>query len=156
MPDRARHLWGWLQTPPGIRVVRYTMVSATMMTFSLVMVGIVYGVLRLWSPVPCTIFANVTAVFPSYWLHHRWTWGKRGRSHVSQELLPFWVLSAAIIAFSAVAANAARSLSHTSHMDHLGQTILVLSADVISFAIFWLLELVVFNRSFRVHRFETA
>ncbi len=47
-------------------------------------------------------------------------------------------------------------LSHTSHMDHLGQTILVLIADVISFTIFWLLELVVFNRSFRVHRFETA
>ena len=52
MPDRARRLWGWLQTPPGIRIVRYTMVSATTMTFSLVMVGIVYGDLRLWSPVP--------------------------------------------------------------------------------------------------------
>jgi putative flippase GtrA len=117
---------------------------------SLSVLGLVFGVLRLWSEVPSTIFANVCAAFPSYWLNRRWAWGKAGRSHVLKEVLPFWVMSAASIAFSMIGAALARYVGHRLQLDHLEQTALVLFANVTSFAIFWVLKLMVFNRTFKV------
>ena len=49
---------------------------------------------------PSAIFANAVATFPSYWLNRRWAWGKSGRSHFMKEIVPFWAMSAAGIAFS--------------------------------------------------------
>src|SRR5579875_3225542 len=104
MSDEIRRLWEWLQTPQGRKLFRYTMVSVISTAVSLVVLGLLFGVLRVWSEVPDTVAANVVAAFPSYWLNRAWAWGKRGRSHLVKEVLPFWVMSAASIAFSMVGA----------------------------------------------------
>lgn len=150
MSDLLLRVWAWLHTHEGRKLFRYTMVSVISTAVSLFTLGIVFGVLRVWTEVPSTVFANVVAAFPSYWLNRKWAWGKGGRSHLVKEVLPFWVMSAASIAFSMVGAQVARDVGRDWHLAHLEQTVLVLGANVLSFGIFWVLKLMVFNRTFKV------
>lgn len=150
MSDEILRLWAWLHTSQGRKLFRYTMVSVVSTGVSLVVLALMFGVLRLWSEVPDTVAANVVAAFPSYWLNRAWVWGKTGRSHLVKEVLPFWVLAAASIAFSIIGAQLARDGGHRLHLGHLEQTLLVLVANVLSFGLFWILKLIVFNRTFKV------
>jgi len=154
MSDSIRRLWAWLHTHEGRKIFRYTMVSVISTAVSLIALAILYGVARLWSEVPDTVLANVIAAFPSYWLNRAWAWGKRGRSHVVKEVLPFWVMSAASIAFSVVGASVARYLGRRWHLDHLDRTGLVMLGNVVSFGIFWVAKLLLFNRLFHHEEIE--
>ncbi|MGH9045038.1 MAG: GtrA family protein [Acidimicrobiales bacterium] len=148
MPELVVRLLVWLTSNEGRKVVRYSMVSIISTAVSFSVLFIVYGVARLWTEVPSTVFANVVATFPSYWLNRNWAWGKTGRSHLIKEVVPFWVMSACGIAFSVVGASIARDLG-TGH-SHLIRTALVLIANLVSFGIFWVAKLAVFNRLFHV------
>jgi putative flippase GtrA len=124
------------------------MVSVISTGVSLVVIAIVYGVFHVWSEVPSTVFGNAVASFPSYWLNRRWAWGKHGRSHLLKEVVPFWAMAAAGIAFSIVGASIARHVAIKYNLDHFESTVLVLVANVASFAIFWVLKLFAFNKMF--------
>jgi uncharacterized membrane protein len=87
-------------------------------------------------------------------LNRRWSWGKSGRSHIRREVLPFWAISILGITFSALGAAYARHLVHTHHWSHLEDTGIVVGANLMSFAIFWILKLSIFNKIFRVDDFE--
>lgn len=150
MTEHLLKLRAWLHTREGQKIFRYTMTSVITTGVSLFVLAMVFGVLKLWSEVPSTIFANVVAAVPSYYLNRMWAWGKGGRSRLVKEVLPFWVMSAASISFSMVGAALARYFGHRWGLDHLEQTGLVLLANVLSFGIFWVLKLMVFNRTFRV------
>jgi putative flippase GtrA len=142
-------VYDWLHTHEGRKIFRYTMVSVISTGVSLFVIAIVYGVLHLWTEVPSTIFGNVVATFPSYWLNRKWAWGKHGRSHFMKEVVPFWTLAAIGIAFSIVGAAVARHISIKYGLDHFETTLLVLFANVLSFAVFWVAKLLMFNRMFR-------
>ena len=148
--DRLARLWAWLHTHEGRKIFRYSMVSVISTAVSFIVLFLVYGVARLWTEVPSTVFANGVATFPSYWLNRNWAWGKGGRSHLTREVLPFWTAAAAGIAFSMVGAAIARDLVQSYHLGHLAGTALVLIANVLSFGIFWVLKLMLFNRLFHV------
>lgn len=150
MTERLQRLWAWLHTPEGTKIFRYTMVSVISTGVSFTVLLLVYGVFRWWDEVASTVFANVVAVFPSYWLNRGWAWGKSGRSHLTREVLPFWVLSAAGIAFSVIGASLAHRVGHDHHLGHIELTALVLLANILSFGIFWILKLMLFNRLFHV------
>ncbi len=148
MPELIERLALWLNTKEGKKLFRYSMVSVISTGVSFTVLFLVYGVGRLWTEVPSTVFANVVATFPSYWLNRNWAWGKSGRSHLVREVIPFWVMSSLGIAFSIVGASIARhvGIGHS----HLVRTALVLFANVMSFGIFWVAKLMVFNRVFHV------
>ena len=150
MSETLDRLWAWLHTHEGRKIFRYSMVSVISTAVSFVVLFIVYGVLRLWSEVPSTVFANAVATFPSYWLNRSWAWGKSGRSHLTKEVLPFWSMSAIGIAFSIVGASIARHIGQTHNLDHAELTVVVLAANLVSFGIFWVLKLMLFNRLFHV------
>jgi putative flippase GtrA len=154
MGDIAGQVWAWLHTHEGRKLFRYTMVSVISTAVSFFVLALVYGVLRLWTEVPSTIFANAVATFPSYWLNRQWAWGKSGRSHFTKEVLPFWAMSAAGIAVSVVGASVARHIGNTYHLSHAEQTVIVLFANVMSFGVFWILKLMLFNRLFHVSELE--
>jgi putative flippase GtrA len=140
----------WLHTHEGRKLFRYSMVSVISTAVSLSVIAVVYGVFHVWSEVPSTIFGNFVATFPSYWLNRQWAWGKSGRSHFWKEVAPFWFMAAAGIAFSIIGASLARSVGHHFKMGHFELTVLVLLANVISFAVFWVVKLLIFNRLFKV------
>jgi putative flippase GtrA len=126
------------------------MVSVISTAVSTFVIVIVYGVAKLWTEVPSTIFGNAVATFPSYWLNRQWAWGKSGRSHFVKEVLPFWVMAALGIAFSIIGAALAHRIGVHFKLHHLELTVVVLVANVLSFAVFWVVKLLVFNRLFKV------
>jgi putative flippase GtrA len=91
----------------------------------------------------------VVATVPSYWLNRRWAWGKTGRSHFVKEVLPFWMMAGAGITVSIFGAALARHISTKYNLNHAESTALVLVANLMSFGIFWVLKLMLFNRLFQ-------
>ena len=148
MKNALVRLWRFCQTPQGLKVVRYTMVSMISALTSLVILTIVYGVLRLWSEVVSTLFANIMAGFPSYYLNRRWVWRKGGRSHIWRELLPFWVMSITGIGFALYTATLAHNFADAHHLQHLARTVLVVGANIAAFGILWILKFLILNRLF--------
>ena len=152
--DRIRSLYDWLHTHEGRKIFRYTMVSVISTIVSLSVIAVVYGVLHVWGEIESTIFGNAVATVPSYWLNRRWAWQKSGRSHMMKEIVPFWTMAALGIAFSNVGAAVARHIGIKYNFSHLELTVVVLVANVISFAIFWVAKLMVFNKMFKVELAE--
>jgi putative flippase GtrA len=148
MRNALARLWRFSRTPEGLKIVRYTLVSLISALTSLVLLTIVYGVLRLWSPVVSTLFTNLMAGIPSYILNRRWVWGKSGRSHFWREILPFLVMSITGIGFALYAASLAHNFASAHHLHHLAQTVLVVGANIAAFGILWLLKFIILNRLF--------
>jgi putative flippase GtrA len=148
--DRLHTFYAWLHTHEGRKLFRYTMVSVISTAVSLTVIAIVYGVIGWKSEVLSTVFGNAVATLPSYWLNRKWAWGKHGRSHFMKEIVPFWTMSALGIAFSIIGASVAKHIGKTHHLTHLELTALVLFANVVSFAVFWVVKLLVFNKMFKV------
>jgi putative flippase GtrA len=151
--SRLQAIYAWLHTHEGRKILRYSMVSVISTAVSLIVIAIVYGGLQIWTEVPSTVFGNAVATVPSYWLNRKWAWGKHGRSHFMKEIVPFFAVAAAGIAFSIIGASIARHLGIKYNLDHFEQTVLVLVANVMSFAIFWVLKLLLFNKLFQ-HELE--
>ena len=141
-------LWAIARTPQGIKVIRYTMVSVISALTSLVILVIVFGVLRLWGEVVSTLFANIMAGIPSYFLNRRWVWGKGGRSHLWREVLPFWVMSITGIGFALLTSTWAHNFAVDHHLQHLARTALVVGANIAAFGILWFLKFLILNRLF--------
>ena len=139
----------WANSHTGKKLIRYTMVSVITTIFSLTVLLLVFGVFQWWGQLGSTIFANEVAIVPSYYLNRRWAWGKTGRSHWGKEVLPFVTMSQMGIFVSMVGALYARHLDTQFHMSHLEATLVVLVANVLSFGIFWVLKLLLFNRLFK-------
>jgi putative flippase GtrA len=130
------------------------MVSGTSTAVSTVAISVLYGFKIIPSVILATLTGNLVASVPAYQLNRRWTWGKRGKSHIRKEIAPFWTLTFIGIAFSQLGALVARHEVRTHHWSHLLNTGLVLFANLASFAILWVLKLIVFNRIFRVETLE--
>jgi hypothetical protein len=71
-----------------------------------------------------------------------------------KEIVPFWTMAALGIAFSIIGAGVAHHIGVKYGLSHSELTVVVLVANVISFAIFWVAKLVVFNRMFKVELSE--
>ena len=70
-----------------------------------------------------------------------------------KEVVPFWIMAAFGIALSIVGAVLARHVAIKYQLDHIETTVVVLAANVLSFAVFWVLKLMAFNRLFH-HELE--
>ncbi|MGD0314152.1 MAG: GtrA family protein [Acidimicrobiales bacterium] len=148
MREAVMRLWRFCRTPEGLKLIRYTMVSAISALTSLVILTLVYGVFRLWTEVISTLFANIMAGFPSYFLNRRWVWKKGGRSHWWREVLPFWVMSITGIGFALVTSTWAHDFANAHHLHHLARTVLVVGANIAAFGTLWLLKFMILNRLF--------
>jgi putative flippase GtrA len=136
-------------------MVRYIVQSAITTAVSFIVLGIVYGVVKLWTEVPSTLFANLVAVVPSYYLNRNWVWGKGGRSHLWKEVVPFWAASLVGIGLSVLTSSEARHIGLTYFPHHHAErTALVEGANLLAFGILWVLKFLVFNRLFRDNALE--
>lgn len=154
MLTRLRSLHSWSKSHEGKKLIRFTLVSVVSTVTSFVAIALLYGLKVIPGILMATLVGNLIASLPAYNLNRRWTWGKRGRSHWRKEILPFWIMTALGIGVSQLGALYARDLVKTHHLSHLVNTGLVAGANIVSFAIFWVLKLIVFNRIFRVHEIE--
>jgi putative flippase GtrA len=149
-----RELLAWSRTHNGKRLIRYTAASAITTIVSLSAVSAFYGFRLIPDAIWATLAGNIVGMIPAYQLNRRWTWGKRGRSHFRSEIAPFLTMSVLGIAFSQLGAWWARNETKSHHWSHLTNTALVSGANLLCFAVFWVLKLIVFNRIFQVQRLE--
>jgi len=154
MRQRIRAVRAWTTSHEGRKLIRFTLVSVVTTTVSFVTISLLYGLKIVSGVMWATLIGNLVASLPAYHLNRRWTWGKRGKSHIRREIIPFWAMTALGIAFSQLGALWARHMVHTHHWSHLINTALVAFTNLFAFAIFWVLKIVVFNRIFRVDELE--
>jgi putative flippase GtrA len=139
----------WSRTHQGKKVIRFFMVSVVSTIVSNGVLVVVYGTKLISNEVYATLFGNLVATLPSYNLNRRWTWGKTGKSHWRKEVVPFWSMSLLGIIFSVFGGNYAKHVVHSHHWHHLVNTVIVMGFNVGSFAIFWVLKMMLFNRIFK-------
>lgn len=140
--------------PSSMKLWKYAGVSVISTIVSQVTLFLTFGVFRVMSEVPANILANVLATIPSYTLNRRWVWGKGGKSHLWREVVPFWVLSFVGLAFSSLAVWAAGSFARHHGLGHGATTILVNGANLMSFAILWVVKFVIYNKLFHIDPIE--
>jgi len=154
MKSSFRSLLAWSRTHQGKKLVRFTLVSGITTVVSFTSIAILYGFRIIPGVMWATLAGNLIGTLPAYNLNRRWTWGKRGRSLWRAEILPFVAMSLLGIAFSQLGAWWVKHEVHAHHWSHLFNTGLVAGVNLFSFAVFWVLKLMVFNRIFHVHEFE--
>jgi putative flippase GtrA len=148
MNQRYRTFMAWSSTRQGKKLLRFTLVSVITTAISLGSVAILYGFRIIPGVQWATLAGNLIGTLPAYHLNRRWTWGKRGRSRMRSEIVPFWSLSFLGIAFSQLGAWWVKQQVNEHHWSHLLNTVLVVGTNLFSFAIFWVLKLMVFNKIF--------
>ncbi len=141
----------WSRTHQGKKLIRFTAASAITTAVSLSTILTVYGFHIISGILSATLFGNVVAIVPSYYLTRMWAWGKRGRSHWRKEVLPYWMMSFAGIAFSLLGASWVKTFVHSHDLDHSVNTLLVGGMNLVSFGVFWVLKILLFNRIFHTH-----
>jgi putative flippase GtrA len=140
----------WSRTHEGKKLIRYTAASGITTIVSLLAVSGFYGLRIISSVILATLAGNLVGMIPAYNLNRRWTWKKAGRSSFRREVVPFLAMSLLGIAFSQLGALYARHEVRLHHWSHLANTGLVVGLNLLCFAVFWVLKLIVFNRIFHV------
>ena len=87
---RMSDLLAWSKSHEGKKIIRYTLSSVITTGVSLAAILITYGFKIIPGIIEATLFGNVIAVIPSYYLNRAWAWGKRGKSHFRNEVIPYW------------------------------------------------------------------
>ncbi len=149
MRGSVEKLWEFARSAEGVKLFKYTLVSAISALTSIVLLALIYGVLRLWTEVPSVLVADILAGIPAYFLNRQWVWGKSGRSHVWREVVPFFVVSITGIGFAIVTASLARNYADAHDLHHLARTVLVVGANIGAFALVWFAKYLFLNRLFR-------
>lgn len=99
-----------------------------------------------WTARASNIAACIVGGVPSYYGHRHWTWGKKGRSHLLKEVLPFWALALLGLAFSTWAADFAETHARDATDSRLGQAMIINSAVIAAFGILWVAKFFIFNK----------
>ena len=146
MVATLKRLWRLYHTPTGKKMFRYATVSVISTIVSFSVLGIVFGVFRLWSEVPSTVFANLVASVPAYYLNRTWVWGKGGRSHLVKEILPFWTITIIGVVFAGWFVSLGGSYASDHRIVGLSRAVLLLFANLLAFAILWVGKYILFNK----------
>jgi len=127
----------WFRGPVGQRAIRYTLGSGIAFVISQIVFIASYGVLHLFGARGSSIFATMAGAVPSYYMNRNWAWQKRGRSHLSKEVIPYFVMAALSLVFSTWSADFASSHKDIVGASHFFQVVFVDGAYIASFAVLW-------------------
>lgn len=131
------------RTPGGQKAIRYTLVSVISVAVNQVGLFVLFTILG-WTARSANILACVIAGVPSYYLNRHWAWKKRGRSHLLKEIVPFWAIALAGLAFSTWAADFAET--QAEGLSRLAQGLIVNMAALAAFGVLWVGKFVFFNK----------
>ncbi len=144
------------RSPSGKKLFRYAAVSCVgivltqiifnginFVTFHKANIGIFVADHHLRPWVGNVIAVSFTTI-PTYYLNRMWVWGKRGKSHMAKEVLPFWAFSFAGLALSTLLVGL---VSHGNHgKPTLTQQITYDVAQLAGFGVLWVVRFFVLDR----------
>lgn len=134
------------RSPQGVKAIRYTLTSVISVVISQIILAFCFMALGMAAKTSNITAVSISAV-PSYVLNRRWAWGKRGKSHLWKEVVPFWALALLGLAFSTWAADWAET---RFDRNALAVNIAALGA----FGILWVGKFVIFNEVLFKHHHE--
>lgn len=134
------------RSPQGVKAIRYTLTSVISVVISQIILAFCFTMLD-WTAKSSNITAVCLSAIPSYVLNRRWAWGKKGRSHLWKEVVPFWGLALLGLAFSTWAADWAET-----NFDR--NVVAVNVAALAAFGVLWVGKFIVFNEILFKHHHE--
>jgi putative flippase GtrA len=140
---RAR-LRDFRHSPDFSKLWRYATISVIATVISLTGLFFFYRILGL-SPGWSNIWATVIATVPYYFLNRLWVFKKRGRSHLTKEVIPFWAIAFASLILSTLAVRFAGHEARSIDSKTTRAGILVM-ANFATYGILWLMKFFVFNK----------
>ncbi|MBV8160050.1 MAG: GtrA family protein [Acidimicrobiia bacterium] len=151
MDLRPRALIDQARSPTGRTFLKYSAVSVVAVIITEILLLFAYDVLG-WKAVPANVFAVGLASIPSYYLNRAWAWGKRGRSHLMKEVIPFWALAFLGLIISTIAEGLVES--HIKGFGKAVRSLVVLATNVGSFGVLWVVKFIIFNELMFKHHPE--
>ncbi len=136
----------WYETPLGRKAVRYSMASVVAVLISQGVLLLTYGILQVGSAVECNVIATACAALPSYYMNRAWAWEKSGKSHLTKEIIPFWVLAFIGLAVSLWSVSLTENYSKSHGYSHLLTSIAVNFASLAAFGVVWVAKFVIFEK----------
>jgi putative flippase GtrA len=125
-------------------VLRYSLVSLVSVAVFQSVLLIAFGLLH-WTAQPANMVACAVATVPSYYLNRSWAWGRRGRSHLWREVVPFWALAFLGLALSTWAADFGSTLASHVTASHAATTAIVMIAALLAFGVLWVGKFAIFS-----------
>ncbi len=153
MSDLATSLRARVESETARKLFKYSAVSAVSVVITFTVQAFCFGVLKVGGGRSGAIASTVAAV-PSYFLNRNWVWGKRGRSHLMKEVIPFWVMFAIGLGCSIGVSDLAEKIAKDAGASHGLQSFIVPTASLGAFAVLWILKYVIFNKILFVHHPE--
>ena len=138
-----------------IRAVRYSLVSVASIVISQAILVLAFGLGHLPARTS-NVLACVVATGPSYYLNRSWACGRRGKSNLWKEIVPFWALALLGLAFSTWATEAANTFARQSNASHLAATTIVALAALAAFGTLWVGKFIVFNAVLFIDRSDNG
>ena len=124
--------WPWAAGLWGRRGARYSLVSLVSVAVSQSVLAVAFGVLH-WTAQLANVVACAVAAVPSFHLNRSWTWGRRGRSRLLREVVPFWTLAFLGLAFSTWAAAFGSTMARHAAASHAVTTAMVMASSLMAF-----------------------
>jgi putative flippase GtrA len=97
-----------------------------------------------------SVVASIVGIIPGYTLNRRWTWGRRGRSDIWREVVPYWVTALVSTGLAAFATGAANDAFASYSRDT--RTIVNAAAYMLTYGVLFIAKYIVFDRVLFAHR----
>jgi putative flippase GtrA len=136
--------WPWVADRWGRRLARYSLVSLVSVAVSQFVLAVAFGLLH-WTAQLANIAACAVAAVPSFHLNRSWAWGRRGRSRLLREVVPFWALAFLGLAFSTWAADVGSTMASHAAASHAETTAIVMACSLLAFGLLWIGKFAIFN-----------
>jgi cellulose synthase/poly-beta-1,6-N-acetylglucosamine synthase-like glycosyltransferase/putative flippase GtrA len=128
----------------GRKVLRYSLVSVISIAVSQSVLMVAFGMLH-WTARVANVVACAVATVPSYYLNRSWAWGRRGRSHLWREVVPFWAVAFLGLGLSTWAADLGSTLARQAAASHAITTAIVMASSLLAFGVLWVGKFALFN-----------
>lgn len=150
-------LRAFLRSEHGRRLIKFGTVSVISTCVTQLVLFLTYDVVSLASAMECNVIATATATVPAYWLNRTWTWGKRGKSDLWREFVPFWGISFLGLVLSTIAVGLAAHNASAISSSHLVRRAFISFANLFTYGLIWVGRYFVFNKFLFGHStWETA
>jgi putative flippase GtrA len=128
----------------GAKLLRYCVVSGVATVTGLTILGVLVltGAPAGWANVAATAIGTV----PSFELNRRWVWSVTGRPSWSRQVLPFLAWSFAELLGSTLVVHLAGEWAGGHHLASIARTVVVETASITSFGVFWVAQYVLLDR----------
>lgn len=128
--------------------LKYSAVSVFNVIFGQSLIVIFQRLVDL-NAAPANALAVIISAIPAYYLSRAWVWGKRGKSELKREVLPFWIFVAIGLTVSTLMVGGVAHLWQNAkgeEMPHIFTNILNIGA----FGILWVVRFFWMDKAFHL------